>query len=120
MVPRHSSLTRSPLLPSSLYRIGSSALSRMAEWGDTGGYHRGPRTLQGASSCTLTGGRQTGHTTGAAMSGEADHDAVTLDQFTRQAEPFASLHTARTDADILRLIRAASRVGPGARVLDVA
>ncbi len=24
-----------------------------------------------------------------------DHDAVTLDQFTRQAEPFASLHTAR-------------------------
>src|SRR3954470_19272449 len=49
-----------------------------------------------------------------------DHDAVTIDQFTKQAEPFASLHTARTDADILRLIREAARVGPGSRVLDVA
>jgi hypothetical protein len=37
--------------------------------------------------------------------GRDDHDAVTTDQFTRQAEPFASLHTARTDAAILRLIR---------------
>ena len=50
----------------------------------------------------------------------ADHDAVTIDQFTKQAGPFASLHTARTDADILRLIRDAARVGAGSRVLDVA
>jgi ubiquinone/menaquinone biosynthesis C-methylase UbiE len=49
-----------------------------------------------------------------------DHDAVTVDQFTRQAGPFASLHTARSDADILRLIREASGVGPGSHVLDVA
>lgn len=49
-----------------------------------------------------------------------DHDAVTIDQFTRQAGPFASLHTAASDADILRLIREAARVGPGSRVLDVA
>jgi ubiquinone/menaquinone biosynthesis C-methylase UbiE len=49
-----------------------------------------------------------------------DHDAVTIDQFTRQAEPFASLHTVRSDADILRLIREAARVGPGSKVLDVA
>lgn len=54
------------------------------------------------------------------MPDRADHDALTIDQFTRQAEPFASLHTARTDADILRLIRDAARVGPGSRVLDVA
>src|SRR4051794_10115715 len=54
------------------------------------------------------------------MQDRDDHDAVTLDQFTRQAEPFASLHTARTDADILRLIREATRVGPGSRILDVA
>lgn len=49
-----------------------------------------------------------------------DHDAVTIDQFTSQAEPFASLHTARSDADILRLIREAARVGTGSNVLDVA
>jgi SAM-dependent methyltransferase len=54
------------------------------------------------------------------MPGEDDHNAITIDQFTRQAEPFASLHTARTDIDILRLIRETSRVGPGSRVLDVA
>jgi SAM-dependent methyltransferase len=48
------------------------------------------------------------------------HEAVTIDQFTRQAGPFAALHTADSDADILRLIRQAARVGPGARVLDVA
>jgi SAM-dependent methyltransferase len=49
-----------------------------------------------------------------------DHDAVTIDQFTRQAGPFAERHTARTDAEVLRLIREAARVGPGRRVLDVA
>jgi ubiquinone/menaquinone biosynthesis C-methylase UbiE len=49
-----------------------------------------------------------------------EHDAMTIDQFTKQAEPFASLHTARTDADILRLIRDAARIGPASRVLDVA
>jgi SAM-dependent methyltransferase len=51
---------------------------------------------------------------------QTDHDAVTIDQFTRQAEPFAALHTIRSDADILRLIRAAVRAGPGSAVLDVA
>jgi SAM-dependent methyltransferase len=54
------------------------------------------------------------------MPDRGDHDAVTVDQFTKQAEPFASLHTARTDADILRLIREAARVGSGSKVLDVA
>src|SRR5215203_1060040 len=49
-----------------------------------------------------------------------DHDAVTIDQFTKQAGPFASLHQARTDAEILHLIREAARVGPGSRALDVA
>jgi ubiquinone/menaquinone biosynthesis C-methylase UbiE len=48
-----------------------------------------------------------------------DHDAVILDQFTRQAEPFAAL-PAHTDADIVRLMREAARLGPGAAVLDVA
>jgi ubiquinone/menaquinone biosynthesis C-methylase UbiE len=48
-----------------------------------------------------------------------DHDAVTLDQFTKQAEPFAAL-PAHADADLVRLIREAARVVPGSRVLDVA
>src|SRR5205823_4380514 len=48
-----------------------------------------------------------------------DHDAVTIDQFTRQAEPFAAL-PAHSDADINRLIREAARLGPHSRVLDVA
>jgi ubiquinone/menaquinone biosynthesis C-methylase UbiE len=52
--------------------------------------------------------------------GRDEHDAVIIDQFTRQAEPFARMHTAATDADILRLMRDAARVRPGARVLDVA
>jgi SAM-dependent methyltransferase len=49
-----------------------------------------------------------------------DHEAVTIEQFTRQAEPFAALHAVRSDAEILRLIAEAARVGPGSRVLDVA
>jgi SAM-dependent methyltransferase len=48
-----------------------------------------------------------------------EHDAVTIDQFTRQAEPFAAL-PAHSDADIVRLIREAARVGAGQAVLDVA
>jgi ubiquinone/menaquinone biosynthesis C-methylase UbiE len=54
------------------------------------------------------------------MPNRDDHDAVTVEQFTRQAKPFARLHTARSDADILRLIRDAACFGPGSRVLDVA
>ncbi len=49
-----------------------------------------------------------------------DHDAVTIDQFTKQAIPFAALHTVRTDAEILRLIVEAAAVGPTSEVLDVA
>ncbi len=49
-----------------------------------------------------------------------DHDAITVDQFTRQSEPFAALHTTRIDADILALIREAARVARGSAVLDVA
>jgi SAM-dependent methyltransferase len=49
-----------------------------------------------------------------------DHDAITIDQFTRQAAPFAALHTQQSDADLLVLIRAATRVGPDSAVLDVA
>jgi SAM-dependent methyltransferase len=48
-----------------------------------------------------------------------DHDAVTVDQFTRQAEPFAAL-PAHSDAALVGLIRDAARVGPGSAVLDVA
>jgi len=48
-----------------------------------------------------------------------DHDAVTIDQFTRQAAPFAAM-PAHSDAAINALIRAAARLGPGAAVLDVA
>jgi SAM-dependent methyltransferase len=48
-----------------------------------------------------------------------DHDAVTIDQFTRQAGPFAAM-PAHADADILDLIRAAARLTPALRVLDVA
>jgi SAM-dependent methyltransferase len=48
-----------------------------------------------------------------------DHDAVTIDQFTKQAEPFAAM-PAHSDADIVRLMREAARLGPGAAVLDVA
>jgi SAM-dependent methyltransferase len=49
----------------------------------------------------------------------SDHDAVTLDQFTRQAAPFAAM-PAHADADIFDLIRLAARLSPAARVLDVA
>jgi SAM-dependent methyltransferase len=48
-----------------------------------------------------------------------DHDAVTIDQFTKQAEPFAAM-PAHSDADVVRLIREAARLGPRGRVLDVA
>ncbi len=48
-----------------------------------------------------------------------DHDAVILDQFTKQAAPFAAM-PAHVDRDILTLIRAAARLGPHSRVLDVA
>jgi ubiquinone/menaquinone biosynthesis C-methylase UbiE len=50
----------------------------------------------------------------------ARHDAVTVEQFTKQAEPFAALHTLRTDAEIVRLMCEAARPRPGAAVLDVA
>jgi ubiquinone/menaquinone biosynthesis C-methylase UbiE len=50
----------------------------------------------------------------------ASHEAVTVEQFTKQAEPFAALHTLRTDAEIIRLICEAARPQPGAAVLDVA
>lgn len=48
-----------------------------------------------------------------------DHDAVTIDQFTRQAVPFAAM-PAHTNADLLDLIRHAARLTPTSRVLDVA
>lgn len=48
-----------------------------------------------------------------------DHDAIILDQFTRQAAPFAAV-SAHADADILDLIRLAGRLTPAAQVLDVA
>jgi ubiquinone/menaquinone biosynthesis C-methylase UbiE len=50
----------------------------------------------------------------------SEHEAITIAQFTRQAEPFSTLHTTRIDAEIIALIRDAVRVGPGSRVLDVA
>jgi ubiquinone/menaquinone biosynthesis C-methylase UbiE len=48
-----------------------------------------------------------------------NHDAVILDQFTKQAVPFAAM-PAHADADIIRLIREAARLGPASQVLDVA
>jgi SAM-dependent methyltransferase len=48
-----------------------------------------------------------------------DHDAVTINQFTKQAAPFAAM-PAHSDADITRLIQEAARVGPNSTVLDVA
>src|SRR5262249_21258069 len=48
-----------------------------------------------------------------------DHDAVTLDQFTRQAAPFAAM-PAHAGADILDQIRLAARLAPASRVLDLA
>jgi ubiquinone/menaquinone biosynthesis C-methylase UbiE len=56
----------------------------------------------------------------AAQPTAADHEAVTIEQFTRQAEPFAALHTVRSDAAIIDRMREAARVGPGSTVLDVA
>jgi SAM-dependent methyltransferase len=53
------------------------------------------------------------------MTTEHEHDAVTIDQFTRQAEPFAAL-PAHSDADIVRLMCEAARLRPDSRVLDVA
>lgn len=44
---------------------------------------------------------------------------MTLDQFTRQAEPFAAM-PAHADADVLDLIRLAARLTPASGVLDVA
>jgi SAM-dependent methyltransferase len=51
--------------------------------------------------------------------GNDDHDSITLDQFTKQAEPFAAL-PAHSDADIVRLIREAARLQPTSEVLDMA
>ena len=48
-----------------------------------------------------------------------EHDAVTLDQFTKQAEPFAAM-PAHSDADIVRLIRDGAGLTPASVVLDVA
>lgn len=54
------------------------------------------------------------------MPNRDEHDAITINEFTKQAQPFASLHTAHSDADLLRLIRDAAHVGPASRVLDIA
>ena len=48
-----------------------------------------------------------------------EHDAVTLDQFTKQADPFAAM-PAHSDADIVRLIRDGAGLTPASVVLDVA
>ncbi len=48
-----------------------------------------------------------------------DHDAVTIEQFTKQAAPFAEM-PAHSDADITRLIQQAARLRPDSLVLDVA
>jgi SAM-dependent methyltransferase len=56
---------------------------------------------------------------GTIMPSNDDHDAVTLDQFTKQAEPFAAL-PAHSDADIVRLIRDGAALTPASDVLDVA
>jgi SAM-dependent methyltransferase len=53
------------------------------------------------------------------MPGMNDHDAVTLEQFTKQAEPFAAM-PAHCDADIIDLIREGARLRPCSDVLDVA
>jgi cyclopropane fatty-acyl-phospholipid synthase-like methyltransferase len=53
------------------------------------------------------------------MSGQDDHDALTLDQLTRQAEPFAAM-PAHPDADIVRLIRDGAGLTSASVVLDVA
>jgi SAM-dependent methyltransferase len=55
----------------------------------------------------------------AIMAKPADHDAIIVDQFTKQAEPFAAM-PAHADADIVRLILDAARLTPQSRVLDVA
>jgi SAM-dependent methyltransferase len=49
-----------------------------------------------------------------------NHDAVTIDQFTRTADSFAALHTPRSDADLLDRIRSACRLNSDSVVLDVA
>jgi SAM-dependent methyltransferase len=54
------------------------------------------------------------------MPSREDHEAVTIDQFTRQAGPFAALHDLRSDAEIIRLLCEAARASAGAAVLDVA
>jgi ubiquinone/menaquinone biosynthesis C-methylase UbiE len=55
-----------------------------------------------------------------AMSDRAEEQRrLILDQFTKQAEPFAAM-PAHSDADVARLIVEAARAGPASRVLDVA
>ena len=49
----------------------------------------------------------------------SDHDRLILDQFTRQADPFADL-AAHSAASSMRLVLAASGVGADDEVLDVA
>jgi SAM-dependent methyltransferase len=49
----------------------------------------------------------------------SDHDRLILDQFTRQADPFADL-AAHSASSSMRLILAAAQVGAGDEVLDVA
>lgn len=49
----------------------------------------------------------------------SDHEAVVIDQFTRQAVPFAEL-PAHSDADIIGLIRDLARLTSQSKVLDVA
>jgi SAM-dependent methyltransferase len=48
-----------------------------------------------------------------------DQHRLILDQFTRQAEPFARL-PAHSDEESIRLVREAAGIGPGDTVLDVA
>jgi SAM-dependent methyltransferase len=50
---------------------------------------------------------------------DREHDRLILEQFTRQADPFADL-AAHSAASSMRLVLAAAAVGPGDEVLDVA
>ncbi len=52
------------------------------------------------------------------MNKALEHDADILDQFTRQALPFAQRHA--SDGEMLRLLVEASGVGPDDRILDIA
>src|SRR5690242_10573571 len=78
---------------------------------------RAVRTLCGSS---LSGSRGTSPPTGDDM-GQADDDQrrLVLDQFTRQAEPFARLPAHSTEESV-RLVREAAGIDPADTILDVA